>query len=200
MSLFLDQCTSLSLSFSRLALDLSWALFNFTIYVNVIKISFVKAPKSPPGQGESHSVALVDHRETMFVLLLLLLPLPDTVHFTRAFAYGAMEKPKHRSREFEPERQAQKGCSCRSCCTSTLRPVNVCLFVALTARTASLTFWTGQVQQSRRTQTAYCQKHAARANKQTNKQAYTRHDACEIQWKCGREKCIIKVKRAAGGP
>lgn len=54
---------SSSLSLAGLALHLSWALFNFTICVNVIKISFVKAPKSPPGQGESHSVALVDHRE-----------------------------------------------------------------------------------------------------------------------------------------
>lgn len=180
-------CPTVFLSLS-LALQLSWALFNFTICVNVIKISFVKAPKSPTGQGESHSVALVDHRETMLLLLLLLLLLlSETVgHITRSFEYCAMEKPKQRSRESEPERQAQRGYLCRSCCrccTSTLGPVNVCLFAALTARTAGrLTFWARQVQQSRRTQTAYCQKHAA---KPTNKQANGRHDACEEEQHSG---------------
>lgn len=104
------RCLTLSLSLS-LALQLSWALFNSTICVNVIKISFVKAPKSPTGQGESHSVALVDHRETMLLLLLLLLLLlSDTVgHITRSFEYCALEKPKQRSRESKLTRAASVG-------------------------------------------------------------------------------------------
>lgn len=102
MSLF--PSVSFSPPLSQLALHLSWALFNFTICVNVIKISFVKAPKSPPGQGESHSVALVDHRERE---LLLLLPLPDTQSATLHALLHIVQwqKPKQRSRESEyPER------------------------------------------------------------------------------------------------
>lgn len=106
-------CLTLSLSLS-LALQLSWALFNSTICVNVIKISFVKAPKSPTGQGERHSVALVDHTETMLLLLLLLplllLLLSDTVgHITRSFEYCALEKSKQRCRESELTRAASVG-------------------------------------------------------------------------------------------